>query len=38
VVALDVTAEGLIANLYLVTNPDKLSGQPNADGLGQSPE
>jgi len=28
VVALDLTAEGLIANLYLVTNPDKLSGQP----------
>jgi RNA polymerase sigma-70 factor (ECF subfamily) len=38
VVALELTAEGLIANLYLVTNPDKLPRQPNPDGFLQSPE
>jgi RNA polymerase sigma-70 factor, ECF subfamily len=38
VVALDVTAEGLIASLYLVTNPDKLPRHANPDGFRQSPE
>jgi hypothetical protein len=38
VVALDVTAEGFIANLYLVTNPDKLPRQASPDEFRQSPQ